>query len=98
MIFLTPGILTRPVIIYTFIIIAAPLFIAAESPQNNPVSHYNLKWTDEIKWSNVVNIAAFDGDTIEQRFVRAQKAVASQGGKIINNANAKLENNIGYNP
>jgi hypothetical protein len=55
----------------------------AELPTDNPVAACKLKWTDGIKWSNVVSISDFDGQTSAQRFGKAQAAVAAAGGGVV---------------
>ena len=55
----------------------------AKLPGENPTAGYNLKWTDRIRWSNVVCIEDFTAATIEERFAAAQNAIAQQGGGVV---------------
>ena len=52
-------------------------------PQDNPAAKYQLKWTDHIKWANVVNIDDIEGKNIEERLVRAQSIVIAKGTGVV---------------
>ncbi len=54
----------------------------AAPPTDNPVTRYELAWTDEIKWDNVVDVSAEPGDTIMQKLASAQKALVVKGGGV----------------
>jgi len=58
-------------------------FGAGEAPKHNPTAQYNLGWTNEIRWSQVVNIKDFSGETWAVRLESAQQALAVKGGGII---------------
>jgi hypothetical protein len=58
---------------------SAALALAAQ----NPVAHFGLAWTDQIRWSNVVSIKDFQGGTLEERLNKAQAAVTAQGGGVV---------------
>jgi len=81
--------LNRKIIIVSAVILILPATLllagaaSGQLPKNNPVVKYSLKWTDEIKWSNVVNITDFQGNTFEERFQKAQAVVADKGGGIV---------------
>ena len=49
----------------------------------NPAAMYDLAWTDDIKWSSVVCIDEFRGGSLEERFDKAQAAVAARGGGVV---------------
>lgn len=55
----------------------------ANVPVDNPVSRYNLSWTGDIKWSNVVSIEDFAGNSPQAKIQAAQNAVAAQGGGVV---------------
>jgi len=67
------------------LVIVAPCFCAANLglPGDNPAVHYRLAWTDSLKWSNVISIEDFAGQSIEQRLEKAQQAVAEEGGGVV---------------
>lgn len=55
----------------------------AAVPADNPVAHYRLPWTDDLKWSTVVTIADFPGETVDQQLAAAQAALAGKGGGTV---------------
>lgn len=52
-------------------------------PVDNPLSKYNLKWTEEIKWKNIVNINDFNGKNWEEKFKNAQEYLIEKGGGVV---------------
>ncbi|MBN2129079.1 MAG: hypothetical protein JW741_06260 [Sedimentisphaerales bacterium] len=52
-------------------------------PGDNPVARYQLDWTDSLKWSNVVGIKDFEGDSVPARLEKAQEALAKEGGGVV---------------
>lgn len=59
--------------------------VAAESPISNPASHLRVAWTDELKWSNVVDVTrtAGSGKYWDKRLAEAQEQLARAGGGVI---------------
>ena len=72
-------------IYFSFVIIGllAAYCMALSVPHDNPVSKYKLKWTDDIRWSNVVLIIDYQGKTLEERFTGAQADLAAKGGGVV---------------
>ena len=40
----------------------------AAVPTDNPLKKYDLKWTEDIAWTNVVDITTMPGATSNERF------------------------------
>ena len=79
--FVAKTILTTAVIVS--VLTLAPTRASAQPvPTDNPLAKYDLRWTEDIKWSNVVSIADFPGDTHEQRLAGAQAASGKKGGVV----------------
>lgn len=55
--------------------------MAADIPTSNPVASYQLAWTDQLNWSNVLDITTIKGSGKywDKRLVAAQRQLASQG-------------------
>lgn len=75
----------------SFLLIAAFVALAAvpmaamaraAAPTDNPTAAYGLDWTDELAWSNVVNIEDFDGDDWHRRLEAAMDALGEAGGVV----------------
>jgi dienelactone hydrolase len=56
----------------------------SEMPLDDPISRYNLGWTNDLKWSNVVSIEDFAGSSMSARLEAAQDAVIARGGGVVN--------------
>lgn len=79
-----------PTIALVLVVLIRSTTVAADSgelsravPTGNPAAKYALTWTDDIKWSRVVCIDEFRGGSLEERFDKAQAAVAAQGGGVV---------------
>lgn len=72
-------------IYFSFVIVSllAAYCMALPVPHDNPVAKYKLKWTDNIKWTNVVLIIDYQGKTLEERFARAQADLAAKRGGVV---------------
>lgn len=72
-------------IYFIFVItsLLAAYCMALPVPKDNPVAKYKIKWTDDIKWTNVVNIKDCGGNNIEERLARAQAAVVAKGTGVV---------------
>ena len=64
-------------------VLTAHCVAAVQMPKDNPASKYKLKWTDDIKWTNVVNITDFKGESIEENLNKAQDVVVAKGGGVV---------------
>lgn len=69
--------------VITILVPTHQMAMAVPFTSDNPVAKYELKWTSEIKWSNVVSITDCQGQTIEERFQEAQVVVAGKGGGVV---------------
>jgi hypothetical protein len=63
--------------------LAAAKCVALPVPNDNPVTKYSLKWTDDIKWSNVVTVIDCQGNTLKEKFDKAQIEIAAKGGGVV---------------
>ncbi len=75
--------ISNVVVIASILATTRGVSMAASSVSDNPVAEYELKWTDEIKWSNVVSITDYEGETAEERFRKAQAVVSAKGGGVV---------------
>ncbi|MCK4293287.1 MAG: hypothetical protein KAY65_08825 [Planctomycetes bacterium] len=57
--------------------------MAVPLPRDNPAAKYKLKWSDEIKWSNVASIAECQGETLEEHLRKVQAVLAAKGGGVV---------------
>lgn len=55
----------------------------AGPPADNPVKRYEIPWTDEARWDQVVSIADYEGDSADARFAAAQAELVKKGGGVI---------------
>lgn len=53
------------------------------APADNPVAHYQLAWTDQIKWANVLDVTQMPGRETLEKINAAQQQLAAQGGGVI---------------
>jgi len=78
--------------LYVFCVIRLMVGVtfAEELPTDNPVATFYSgdagypAWTDQIQWSNVIDMKAFDeGKTDFERFEKARDRLAAQGGGVL---------------
>ena len=55
--------------------------MAEDIPTSNPVASYQLAWTDQLNWSNVLDITTVKGSGKywDKRLAAAQRQLDSQG-------------------
>lgn len=56
---------------------------AADAPTADPLAGYKLRWTSQIKWANVVDVAKQPGADWDEKFATAQMKLASSGGGVV---------------
>lgn len=54
----------------------------AAVPTDNPLKKYDLKWTEDVAWSLVVDVTTMPGVTSDERFEAAQKKLGKEGGVV----------------
>lgn len=62
---------------------AAGCRAALKPHTDNPVAGYKLTWTERINWTNTICIEDITGDSVNERFVKAQKVIAEKGGGVV---------------
>lgn len=69
-----------------FLCFSILLFVGASAqahPVNNPVENYDIEWTDQFQWNNVISIDMVQGNSLNERFSKAQNALHQQGGGVV---------------
>ena len=51
----------------------------ADAPTDNPTAKYKLKWTEEIRWNQVVDISKIPGKSWDERLAKAQSKLPDGG-------------------
>jgi len=66
-------------------VLAPHRIVAAEAPVSDPAAGLKLPWTGSLKWSQVVDIRAMDGDGKywDKRLANAQKELTARGGGVV---------------
>ncbi len=57
--------------------------LAQALPAEDPLAGYGLAWTGSVRWSQVVSIADFPGDSADGRLKAAQESLAAKGGGVV---------------
>ena len=55
----------------------------AAVPTDNPCASYELAWTSEIHWHNVLDITTVDGQNWDAKIATGQEALTEQGGGVL---------------
>lgn len=55
----------------------------AAAPNFDPAAELKLPWTDELKWSQVVDITTVAGADIDAKLATAQQELAAKGGGVV---------------
>lgn len=67
------------------LLLPAHTLLAADIPKDNPTADLKLEWTNDLKWTNVIDITSVDGNGKywDARVNKAQQQLATAGGGVI---------------
>ncbi len=61
----------------------ALMVFAAGEPTDNPAAKFQLPWTDQLKWKQVITVSPVAGQIADDAVAKAQEQLLKQGGGVL---------------